>query len=108
MLAGGSMWFWLQIENYFSSILVTILSYPIYILIGTLPAYLVSTRSSTQHLINGLKSSAVSWIVWIIIFFSFGVQLSIPYMIIVLLCFALGGVLGSFMALRTKLQNMLR
>lgn len=104
MLANGTVWIWSQLLYYFPNPALQLLSFAIYVLGATASSYLVSKRASHGHLIAGLKTAGVSWLFSIFFIIAY-VQNPNPWLAIVLLvCFAIGGFGGSYLALRSILK----
>ncbi len=84
---------------------VTLLAYPVYYLGGLYPAFLLASRTDYAHLTVGLKSALYGWLfsgfsLWVIT----GTT-SFIFLIILLVCFLLGGFTGSYVALRRQLRR---
>lgn len=112
MLANGIVWIWLQMlssmRNLFSKIPVGILadvSFVIYLLSGIVASYQVCKRSSSGHLVAGVKFAAFAWGLSIFIMLSMVSEPSIEMATTFLVCFAAGGIAGAYLSLRSALRR---
>ena len=84
---------------------VTLVAYPVYFLGALYPAYLLSSRAGYAHLLVGVKSAVYGWIfsgfsLWVLT----GTT-SFIYLLLLLVCFILGGFTGSYMALKRQIRR---
>ena len=84
---------------------VTLVAYPVYFLGALYPAYLLSSRAGYAHLLVGVKSSVYGWIfsgfsLWVLTGTTSFISL-----LLLLVCFILGGFTGSYMALKRQIRR---
>ena len=84
---------------------VTLLAYPVYFIGALYPAFLLSSRAGHAHLIVGLKSAIYGWLfsgfsLWVLT----GTT-SFIYLLLLLICFLLGGFSGSYLALKRQIRK---
>ena len=106
ILSYSSVYFisWLIIQNPDAN-WVTLVAYPVYF-IGTLyPAYLLSSRAGYAHLMVGIKSAFYGWLfsgfsLWVLT----GTA-SFIFLLLLLICFILGGFSGAYIALKRQIRK---
>lgn len=112
MLANGIVWIWLQALSNLSEIfskapigLLADASFLIYIAGGIVSSYLVCTRTTSGHLLVGLKLSALAWVVSLFFIFTSPAEPNLGFVLALLACFVAGGVAGAYLALRRMLRR---
>ena len=115
MLANGVVWFWMQaLPLYIDStdqLIVTAiaeLSWVVFTFGGYISSRQVCKRADEKHLLVGLKLAAVSWIMGIFIMFTLAPMPDAGLMVALLICFAVGGALGGYMTVRSRLKSRRR
>lgn len=109
MVANGFVWMWAQALPHLSWIPFTLLaeaSYVIYLLGGIVASYLVCKRASSRQLIVGLKFAAIAWAFSIIMMLSIAAEPTVGLAVALLVCFAMGGVAGAYLALKSRLRSL--
>jgi len=111
MLTNGVVWIWsmfltyvLKVQTSKTSMVVLLISYLIYLGGSVAASYLVCQRSSSNHIIVALKTSAAGWIFTLFFMFSY-VQVSLGTVIILLITFAVGGLIGAYLALKKRFSD---
>ena len=84
---------------------VTLVAYPIYFIGALYPAFLISSRAGYAHLAVGLKSAFYGWLfsgfsLWVLT----GTA-SFIFLLLLLICFLLGGFTGSYIALKRQIRK---
>lgn len=84
---------------------VTLLAYPVYFLGALYPAFLLSSRAGYAHLMVGIKSAFYGWLfsgfsLWVLT----GTT-SFIYLLLLLICFLLGGFTGAYIALKRQIRK---
>ena len=105
LLTCGLIWFWLQFISYFPDPILTFLSWPVFIAAGTVSAYLVCKRTTKGHLGVGIKTALSSWLITVLILFSFGLDLGTYQIVILLICFVLGGLAAAYISLKNRFRK---
>lgn len=109
ILANGFVWIWAQALPHLSWIPFTLLaeaSYVIYLSGGIVASYLVCKRASSKQLTVGLKFAALAWAFSLILMLSITAEPTIGLAVVLLVCFAMGGVAGAYLALRSRLRSL--
>jgi hypothetical protein len=112
MLANGIVWIWLQglsaMRGFFSKVPVGILadiSFVIYLLSGIVASYQVCKKTSSNHLVVGVKFALFAWGLSLFIMLSMVTEPSIGMATTLLVCFAGGGIAGAYLSLRSRLRR---
>ena len=105
LLTSGLVWFWLQFISYFPDPTIASLTGPVFIAASAVSTYLVCKRTTRGHLAVGVKTALSSWLVTVLILLSFGLELDISLILILLVCFALGGLAAAYLALKDRLRK---
>ena len=112
MLANGIVWIWAMalatFSDFFSripNIILAFIAYVIYILGSTLASYLVCKRTSSKHLVVGLKLAGIAWFFSLIMMLGSTTGPTPALAIILLVCYGVGGVAGGYLALRSELGS---
>lgn len=84
---------------------VILMAYPVYYFGALYPAFLLATRSKQAHLAVGIRHAILAWIfsgfsLWVLT----GTT-SLIFLILLLLCFLLGSLTGSYMALKRQIKK---
>lgn len=105
MLANGFVWIWYQALPYLPWVPATILAdleYLSFLLGAILSSYLVCRRASSKHLSVGLKVAAAASALNFFFVLSSNIENVIGFAVVVLVIFAVGGVAGAYLALKSK------
>ena len=112
MLANGIVWIWLQaldnLNTIFSKAPIGLLadaSFLIYLAGGIISSYLVCTRTTSGHLLVGLKLSALAWVISLFFVLTSPAEPTLGFVLALLACFVAGGVAGAYLALRRMLRR---
>jgi len=108
LLTSGLVWFWLQFNIYFPDPIISSLEWPVFIAFSTVSAYLVCKRTTRGHLGVGVKTALSSWLVTVLLLFSFGLELEVYQIVILLICFVLGGLVAAYLALKDRFRKPIR
>jgi len=84
---------------------VILMAYPVYYFGALYPAFLLATRSKQAHLAVGIRHAILAWIfsgfsLWVLT----GTT-SLIFLILLLLCFLLGSLTGSYIALKRQIKK---
>jgi len=84
---------------------ITLLAYPVYFIGALYPAYLLSSRAGYAHLMVGIKSAFYGWLfsgfsLWVLT----GTA-SFIFLLLLLICFILGGFSGAYIALKRQIRK---
>lgn len=111
MLANGSVWIWSMILSYFPDpiskipiVILAVTAYAIYISGSALSSYLVCKRTSSNHLMVGLKLAGLAWLFSLIMMLSSTTDPTLGAAMMLLVCYLAGGLAGAYMALRSELR----
>ena len=106
ILSYSSVYFmsWLIIQNLDAN-WVTLVAYPVYFIGALYPAYLLSSRAGYAHLMVGIKSAFYGWLfsgfsLWVLT----GTA-SFIFLLLLLICFILGGFSGAYIALKRQIRK---
>jgi cbb3-type cytochrome oxidase subunit 3 len=106
ILSYSSVYFisWLIIQNPDAN-WVTLVAYPVYFIGALYPAYLLSSRAGYAHLMVGIKSAFYGWLfsgfsLWVLT----GTA-SFIFLLLLLICFILGGFSGAYVALKRQIRK---
>ena len=106
ILSYSSVYFisWLIIQNPDAN-WVTLVAYPAYFIGALYPAYLLSSRAGYAHLMVGIKSAFYGWLfsgfsLWVLT----GTA-SFIFLLLLLICFILGGFSGAYIALKRQIRK---
>jgi len=105
MLANGFVWIWYQALPYLSWAPAAILAdaeYISFLLGAIISSYLVCRRASSKHLSVGLKVAAAASALNLFFVLSSNIENVIGFAVVVLVIFAVGGVAGAYLALKSK------
>ena len=110
MLVNEIIWIWemalATFSDFFSKIsygVLAAIAYVIYISGSTLASYLVCKKTSSKHLVVGLK---LAWLVWLFSLMLGSITVPTPALAVVLLvCYGAGGMAGGYLALRSELGS---
>ena len=112
MLANGIVWIWAMalatFSDFFSRIpyvLLAFIAYVMYILGSTLASYLVCKRTSSKHLVVGLKLAGLAWFFSLIMMLGSTTGPTPALAIVLLVCYGAGGIAGGYLALRSELGS---
>jgi hypothetical protein len=112
MLANGILWIWNQalgtMPNLFSQVppgILADITYVIYLIAAIVASNQVCTRASSKHLIVGIKSALLSWVLSLLIMLSMAPNPTVGLTLSLLLCFLAGGVVGAYLIIRSRLNN---
>ncbi len=112
MLANGIVWIWAMalatFSDFFSRIpyiILAFIAYVIYILGSTLASYLVCKRTSSKHLVVGLKLAGLAWFFSLIMMLGSTTGPTPALAIVLLVCYGAGGIAGGYLALRSELGS---
>jgi len=112
MLANGIVWIWAMalatFSDFFSRIpyvLLAFIAYVIYILGATLASYLVCKRTSSKHLVVGLKLAGLACFFSLIMMLGSTTGPTPALAIVLLVCYGAGGIAGGYLALRSELGS---
>lgn len=115
MLANGVVWVWNQavgaMPNIFSQVSPGILAditYVIYLSGAIVSSNQVCKRTSSKHLIVGIKSGLASWVLSLIVMISMAPEPTIGMALSLLLLFLSGGVAGAYFVIRARLNKLKR
>ncbi|MBN2335684.1 hypothetical protein JXL21_08995 [Candidatus Bathyarchaeota archaeon] len=115
MLANGVVWIWMQALPLFIKgndqlifNVIAELSWVVFIFGGYISSRQVCKRAEEKHLLVGLKLAAASWVMGILIMFTLAPDPDFRLIVALLICFAAGGVLGGYMAVRANLNKRRR
>jgi len=108
LLTSCLVWFWLQFISYFPDPTIASLTGPVFIAASAVSAYLVCKRTTRGHLGVGVKTALSSWLVTVLILLSFGLELDMNLIIILLICFVLGGLAAAYIALKDRFRKPIR
>ena len=105
LLTSGLIWFWLQFISYFTDPTIASLTGPVFIAASAVSTYLVCKRTTRGHLAVGVKTALSSWLVTVLILLSFGLELDISLILILLVCFVLGGLVAAYITLKDRFRK---
>ncbi len=112
MLANGIVWIWQQaldnLSTIFSKVPIGLLvnaSFLIYLAGGVVSSYLVCSRTTSGHLLVGLKLSALAWVISLFFVFTSPAEPTPGFVLALLACFVAGGVAGAYLALKRMLRR---
>ncbi len=112
MLANGIVWIWAMalaaFSDFFSRIpyiILAFIAYVIYILGSTLASYLVCKRTSSKHLVVGLKLAGLACFFTLIMMLGSTTGPTPALAIVLLVCYGAGGIAGGYLALRSELGS---
>ncbi len=112
MLANGIVWIWAMalatFSDFFSRIpyvILAFIAYVMYILGSTLASYLVCKRTSSKHLVVGLKLAGLAWFFSLIMMLGSTTGPTPALAIVLLVCYGAGGIAGGYLALRSELGS---
>ena len=111
MLANGFVWIWSMILSYFPDlisripiVILAVTAYAIYISGSAVSSYLVCKRTSSNHLMIGLKLAGLAWLFSLIMMLSSTTGPTLGSAVMLLVCYLAGGLAGAYMALRSELR----
>ncbi len=111
MLANGFVWIWSMILTYFPDpisripiVILAVTAYVIYISGSAVSSYLVCKRTSSNHLMVGLKLAGLAWLFSLIMMLSSTTGPTLGSAVMLLICYLAGGLAGAYMALRSELR----
>ena len=111
MLANGFVWIWSMILTYFPDlisripiVILAVIAYAIYISGSAVSSYLVCKRTSSNHLMVGLKLASLAWLFSLIMMLSSTTGPTLGTAVMLLVCYLAGGLAGAYMALRSELR----
>lgn len=111
MLANGFIWVWSMILSYFPDpisripiVILAVTAYAIYISGSAVSSYLVCKRTSSNHLMVGLKLAGLAWLFSLIMMLSSTTGPTLGSAVMLLVCYLAGGLAGAYMALRSELR----
>ncbi len=107
ILANGFVWIWAQILPHLKRIPATLLaeaSYIIYLAGGIATSYLVCKRTSSKHLLVGIKLAVLTWVFSIFLMLNIAADPTFGLAIALFIIFMGGGVAGAYLALRSTLR----
>ena len=106
ILSYGTVYFmsWL-ITKYQGANWITLLAYPVYFLGALYPAFLVASRTDYAHLMVGLKSAFYGWLFSGVSLWVLTGTTSFIFLVLLLVCFLLGGFTGSYIALKRRIHR---
>jgi hypothetical protein len=111
MLANGFVWIWSMIHTYFPDlisripiVIQAVIAYAIYISGSAVSSYLVCKRTSSNHLMVGLKLAGLAWLFSLILMLSSTTGPTLGTAMMLLVCYLAGGLAGAYMALRSELR----
>jgi len=113
LLANGIIWLWMQSLTMFSGFMgrihPTILAdftYVTIIIAGFISSQQVAKRSETKQLIVSLRSALYSWAGSLLMMLTGNIVTpTISFALIVLVCLAIGAVVGSYMLIRSRISE---
>lgn len=112
MLANGVVWIWLQsldnLSTMFSKVPLGLLvdaSFLIYLAGGVVSSYLVCMRTTSGHLLVGVKLSALAWVISLFFVLTSPAEPTLGFVLSLLVCFVAGGVAGAYLALKRMLRR---
>ena len=115
LLANGIIWLWMQSLTMFSGIMSRIhptiladFTYVTIIIAGFISSQQVAKRSETNQLIVALRSALYSWAGSLLMMLSMAGGPTISFALIVLVCLAIGAVVGSYMLIRSRISERRR
>lgn len=82
-----------------------LIAYPIYFLGALYPAYLLSSRAGYAHLLVGIKSAFYGWLFSGLSLWVLTSTASLIFLVLLLVCFLLGGFAGSYIALKRQIRR---
>jgi hypothetical protein len=111
MLANGFVWIWSMILTYFPDpisripiVILAVTAYAVYISGSAVSSYLVCKRTSSNHLMVGLKLAGLAWLFSLIMMLSSTTGPTLGSAVMLLVCYMAGGLAGAYMALRSELR----
>lgn len=111
MLANGFVWIWSMILSYFPDlisripiVILAVTAYAIYISGSAVSSYLVCKRTSSNHLMIGLKLAGLAWLFSLIMMLSSTTGPTLGSAVMLLVCYLAGGLAGAYIALRSELR----
>ena len=111
MLANGFVWIWSMILTYFPDpisripiVILAVTAYAIYISGSAVSSYLVCKRTSSNHLMVGLKLAGLAWLFSLIMMLSSTTGPTLGSAVMLLVCYLAGGLAGAYMALMSELR----
>lgn len=111
MLANGFVWIWSMILTYSPNlisripiVILAVIAYTIYISGSAVSSYLVCKRTSSNHLMVGLKLAGLAWLFSLILMLSSTTGPTLGSAVMLLVCYMAGGLAGAYMALRSELR----
>lgn len=108
MIANGFVWISRQALPYFKWVPPVILAnalYVIYLSGGIVSSYLVCIKTTSKHLLVGLKLGATAWALSLFFMLSSTLEDILGFAFVLLVIYAAGGVAGAYLALRTRLRR---
>jgi hypothetical protein len=106
MLTYGLVYIWrltMRYLNWIPSLILADISYIIFLIVAILSSYLVCRKTSSKHLIVGLKFSIASWAVTLLLLLTNEVPNLYGLAFSLLAIFLIGGVLGAYLVLKSSL-----
>ena len=107
MLANGFVWIWAQILPHLKGVPATLLagaSYIIYLAGSITTSYLVCKRTSSKHLLVGIKLAALTWVFSLFLMLNIAANPTFGLAIALFTIFMGGGIAGAYVALRSTLR----
>jgi peptidoglycan/LPS O-acetylase OafA/YrhL len=111
VLANGFVWIWAMVLGYLQApsqtdgdALLGLLSYVVFVAGGAVASYLVCKRAGSNHLFVGLKVVGLAWI-FSAVFMPATSEASINLALVMLVCFVIGGLSGTYLARRMSLRG---
>lgn len=104
MLASGILYFWPQVVSIIPAL--AWLSMLVYIMSGIVSSYFVCSKASRSHLMAGMKNAVVSWIFSMVLLITIIETPSIGFALTLLISLIIGGVMGSYLALKRTLRDL--
>jgi len=111
MLANGFIWIWSMMMGHIPLlyrapiIILANASYLIYLVAGFTSSYLVCLRAERRHLIVGLKTALLSWLLSILFMLSFSPKPDWGFSTALLICLIMGSVAGAYLALKRRIRR---
>lgn len=111
ILSNGFIWIWNLMMGHIPLlykapvVLLANVSYLIYIAAGFTSSYLVCLRAEREHLIVGLKTTLLAWILSILFMFSLPQNPNWSFPIALLICLTMGSIAGAYLALKRRMNK---
>ena len=84
---------------------ITLVAYPVYFIGALYPAYLLSSRAGYAHLMVGIKSAFYGWLFSGLSLWILTGTASFIFLLLLLICFILGGFSGAYIALKRQIRK---